>query len=121
MDYSEFIWLVVIGLSAGVISGLIGVGGGIIMIPMLVFILGVSQLTAQGTSIAVMLPPVGIAAALSYQKAGHINWTFALIIGLTFVVGAFIGSKIAFSIDQKILRKIFGIILAYVAFKMIFK
>lgn len=121
MGTTEIIWLIVIGLVAGVFSGLLGIGGGIIMIPMMVFVLGVSQLEAQGISIAVMLPPVGIAAALSYHKNGFVNWKYAIIIGLTFVIGAYLGSLGAFAIDQKILRKIFGVLLLYIAFKLIFK
>ena len=121
MDYSNLIWLIAIGLMAGVTSGLIGLGGGIVIVPMLILLMGFTQLEAQGTSIAAMLPPIGIAAAISYSQEGYINWKYAAIISLTFVLGGYIGSKIAISIDPKIIRRIFGVIMAYVAYKMIFK
>lgn len=121
MDTTNLIWLIIIGLIAGLVSGSIGVGGGIIIVPMLIFILGFSQFEAQGTSIAVMLPPIGFAAALAYSKEGFINWKFAIIISIAFVIGGFFGSKIALSINPKVIQKIFSLLLLYVAFKMFFK
>ncbi|MEN8138019.1 MAG: sulfite exporter TauE/SafE family protein [Bacteroidota bacterium] len=121
MDYMSLIWLIIIGLIAGVVSGLVGVGGGIIIVPMLIFILGFSQFDAQGTSIAAMLPPIGITAVIGYYNEGYINWKYAAIIALTFMIGGYFGSKIALSIDPKIIQKVFGILMAIVAFKMIFK
>jgi len=77
--------LIGIGIITGVMAGMLGIGGAIIMIPALVFFMGFSQQTAQGTSIAVMLPPVGILAAMNYYKAGHVNIKFALILAVCFL------------------------------------
>ena len=121
MDYMSLMWLIVIGLLAGLISGLVGVGGGIVIVPMLIFMIGFSQFEAQGTSIAAMLPPIGITAAFGYYNEGYINWKYAAIIAVTFLIGGYFGSKIALSIDPKIIQKVFGFVLAFVAFKMIFK
>jgi len=119
MDIQNVIILIFIGLSAGLLSGLVGIGGGIIMVPLLIF-LGYNQHQAQGTSLAVLALPVTFIAAYNYQKAGHLDWKIALIIALFFVVGAFFGSKIAINIDQKVLKKIFGIILFILSLKIIF-
>jgi uncharacterized membrane protein YfcA len=119
MTFQTIIILVCIGIVAGVLSGLIGIGGGIIMVPMLL-LLGFTQQQAQGTSLAALLPPVTILAVLNYHKAGFIDWKYAIIISLFFVIGGYFGSKIAINIDQKILKKIFGFILLAIAGKMIF-
>jgi uncharacterized membrane protein YfcA len=109
-----------VGLLSGLLAGFFGVGGAIIVIPALIFILGLSQHEAQGTSLAFMLPPVGILATWNYWKAGHVNWKFALVLALTFVVGAYIGSHYSVNISDKILRKMFGVLLIFVAAKLIF-
>ncbi|WP_396166470.1 sulfite exporter TauE/SafE family protein [Flavobacterium sp.] len=119
MTFQTIIILICIGIVAGVLSGLIGIGGGIIMVPMLL-LLGFTQQQAQGTSLAALLPPVTILAVLNYHKAGFIDWKYAIIISLFFVIGGYFGSKIAINIDQKILKKIFGFILLAIAGKMIF-
>ena len=109
-----------LGLVAGSLSGTIGIGGGIILVPALVLIFEFSQHQAQGTSLAFMLPPVGILATWNYWKAGHVNWKFALILSLTFVVGAYLGSQFSIQISDKMLRRVFGFLLLVVAVKMIF-
>ena len=119
MTLQTIIILICIGLIAGVLSGLIGIGGGIIMVPMLL-LLGFSQQQAQGTSLAALLPPVTILAVLNYHKAGFIDWKYALIISAVFVIGGYFGSKIAIHVNQQTLKKIFGIILLIIAGKMIF-
>ena len=105
MNLSTIFILILIGIMAGILAGLMGVGGGILMVPAMVYFLGLGQHTAQGTSLAVMLPPVGIMACINYYKADALNWKFALIIAITFLVGGYIGSKIAMTIDQSILKK----------------
>lgn len=110
--------LVCIGLAAGMLSGLIGIGGGIIIVPMLLFV-GLTQQQAQGTSLAVMLPPVAFLAVLNYHKAGYIDWKYAIIISVFFVVGSYFGSKIAINVDQRTLKKIFGLVLLIIAGKML--
>lgn len=120
MTTSTIIILVIIGIAAGVFSGLVGVGGGLIMIPMFVILLGLSQHEAQGLSLAVMLPPVTFLAALNYHRAGAIDWKMAMIVSALFIIGGFFGSKIALRIDQHTLRKIFGVVILIAALKMIF-
>ncbi len=120
MNLSTVFILIFIGLAAGLLSGMVGVGGGILMVPALVFFLGLSQHGAQGTSLAVMLPPVGILACMNYYKAGALNWKFALIIGITFVVGGYLGSKVAIGIDERMLKKVFGVVMLLAALKLIF-
>jgi uncharacterized protein len=120
MSVTMIIILIVIGIVTGVMAGMLGIGGAIIMIPALVFILGISQQTAQGTSLAVMLPPVGILAAYNYYKAGHVNIKFAIILAVFFLVGSYFGSKLALTIPQNVLKKIFGILLLLVAARMLF-
>lgn len=120
MSAYQIIILIIIGLLSGLLAGVFGIGGAIIVIPALVFILGLTQHQAQGTSLAFMLPPVGILATWNYWKAGQVNWKFALILSLTFVVGAYLGSQFAINISDKMLRKVFGILLLAVAVKMIF-
>ncbi|MFP2996505.1 sulfite exporter TauE/SafE family protein [Spongiivirga sp. MCCC 1A20706] len=120
MSTQVVVWLIVIGILAGVLSGVVGIGGGIVMVPLLAILLGFTQHEAQGTSLAAMLPPVTILAVLNYYKAGHVNWKYALLISATFIIGGYFGSKIAVDIDQKLLRKVFGGVMLVVAVKMIF-
>jgi uncharacterized protein len=113
-----------IGLAAGMLSGLVGVGGGIIMVPALVFFMHYTQHQAQGTSLAVLTLPVVIVASIYYyyecRKAGTpIDLKVVLLLGGGFLVGGFFGSKIALAIDQNLLKKIFAVILFYTAFKML--
>lgn len=111
--------LLCVGFLAGLLSGLVGVGGGIIIVPALVFFLGMTQHEAQGTSLAVLLLPVGIFAVWNYYKAGCVDVKTTLIIASTFLIGGLVGSRIAISIDQNLIKKIFGYFLAIVAIKMI--
>ncbi len=120
MTYTTIIILVVIGLLAGILSGIVGIGGGLIIIPMLILFLGTSQHVAQGTSLAVMLPPIGFLGALNYYKAGFVEWKFALIIAITFIIGGYFGSKFAIGISPSILKKVFGALLFIAAIRIIF-
>jgi len=123
MTLTTIITLVIIGLLAGVLSGLVGVGGGIIMVPLFVLALGLSQHNAQGLSLAVMLPPVTFFAVYNYHTAGtggNIDWRVALTVSVLFVIGGFLGSKLALKIDQQVLKKIFGVFMLLVALKLIF-
>lgn len=119
MSTSILLILIIIGIVTGIMAGMLGIGGAIIMIPALVFLLGLTQQTAQGTSLAVMLPPIGILAAFNYYKAGQVNIKFALILAAAFIVGSYFGSKFALNIPQPLLKKIFGILLLLVAAKML--
>lgn len=119
MSTSLLLILLAIGLVTGAMAGMLGIGGAIIMIPALVYFLGFSQQMAQGTSLAVMLPPIGIIAAYNYYKAGHVNIKYALILAACFLVGSYFGSKLALNLPQETLRKIFGVLLLLVAAKML--
>ena len=112
--------LLIIGILAGMLSGLIGIGGGIIAIPALVFFLGFSQQMAQGTTLAMMVPPIGLLAAWAYYKEGFVDVRAAAIICVGFIVGSYFGAKYATGIPQDMLRKIFSVILILVAIKMFF-
>jgi len=109
-----------LGIIAGIFSGIIGIGGGIIIVPALVYFFGLSQHTAQGTTLALMVPPIGILAAWSYYKQGYVDLKIAALIALGFLVGGFIGAKISFKISEVMLTKIFGFVMLGVALKLIF-
>jgi uncharacterized protein len=119
MSTSMLLILIVIGIVTGAMAGMLGIGGAIIMIPALVFFMGFSQQMAQGTSLAVMLPPIGILAAYNYYKAGQVNIKFAIILAVAFLIGSYFGSKFALTLPQPLLKKIFGILLLLVAAKML--
>jgi len=109
-------------LLAGFFSGMFGVGGGVVMVPLMVFLLGFTQHEAQGTSLAVLAVPVTFLAAYTYHKTGEnpLNWKYALIIAGCFIVGGVLGSKVALSISESVLKKIFSLLLIVVAIKMFF-
>ncbi len=111
--------LVSIGLFAGLLSGFVGVGGGIIIVPALVFILGLTQHQAQGTSLFVLMLPVVSFAVLNYWKSGNVKWEYGLVIAMTFIVGAFFGSKLSLKISPGLVQLLFGILMAYISFRMI--
>ena len=111
--------LIAIGIITGAMAGMLGIGGAIIMVPALIFFMGFSQQTAQGTSLAVMLPPIGIIAAYNYYKAGQVNIKFAIILAVAFLIGSYFGSKLALNLPQPLLKKIFGVLLLLVAAKML--
>lgn len=120
MSISMLLLLLGIGIITGVMAGMLGIGGAIIMIPALVYFMGFSQQMAQGTSLAVMLPPIGILATYNYYKAGHVDIKFALILAGAFLIGSYFGSKYALTLPQATLKKIFGVLLLLVAAKMLF-
>ena len=109
-----------IGLIGGLFSGLFGIGGGAIMVPALVYLFGLTQHQAQGTCLAILLPPIGILAVLRYYQAGHVNWTIAIFIALGFVFGAYFGADLTQYIPGSHLKKAFGIFLIFLGLKMIF-
>ena len=115
----QIIALLVVGLSAGILSGLLGIGGGIVIVPCLVWILGLSQHMAQGTTLAMMVPPIGLLAAWTYYKNGHVDIRIAVLVGLGFFVGGLIGARFAAGIDDLLLRRLFGLVMLLTAIKMI--
>ena len=110
---------ILLGVVAGIFSGLIGIGGAIIIIPSLVLLFGLSQHTAQGTTLALMVPPIGLLAALAYYKQGFVDLKIAAFICLGFFVGGLLGAKFAIAIPDQLLKKIFGVVLLAVSIKMI--
>jgi uncharacterized membrane protein YfcA len=118
MTIQTVIILVLIGLFAGILSGFVGVGGGIIIVPALVFFLGLTQHQAQGTSLFVLSMPVVIFAVINYWKTDNVNWKFGLIVASTFVVGAYFGSKLSLKLSPGMVKLVFGILLAYVSIRL---
>ena len=120
MNIYTLLALVLIGLITGAVGGMIGIGGGILIIPALVFILGLNQHDATGTSLAMLLPPIGLFAAYNYYKAGHVNINYALILAAAFMIGSYFSSKISINLPANVLKKIFSVVLFLVAIKMFF-
>lgn len=120
LDFQTIVYLILIGVLAGIVSGFIGIGGGIIIVPGLIYLTGLTQIQAQGTSLALMLPPIGILAFMYYYKQGNVDLKVAGIVAVTFIIGGFFGAKLAHKIDQNIVKIIFGVLMLLIAIKMIF-
>ena len=122
MDLQVLFILIIVGLLAGLFSGLFGVGGGVVMVPLLVFALGYTHHQAQGTSLAVLAVPVTFLAAYTYHKTGDtpLNFKYAIVIAICFVLGGYLGTKLAISINETLLKKLFSLLLLIVAIKMFF-
>lgn len=110
---------ILLGLVAGIFSGFMGLGGGIILIPILVYIFGLSQHQAQGTSLAIMVPPITLLAALRYYQSGNVKVAMAIYVAIGFAVGGLVGAHFVQNIPDIVLKKIFGIILLFVALKLV--
>ncbi|MEY4571254.1 MAG: hypothetical protein RLZ10_447 [Bacteroidota bacterium] len=111
--------LIFIGLMAGALSGFVGVGGGIIIVPALVYMLGFSQHEAQGTSLFILSMPVVILATINYWKTGNVNWKFGLVVALAFILGGYIGSKLSLKMSPGLVKFLFGLLMAYMSFRLI--
>ena len=111
MSINELIILIIIGFLAGIVGGSLGLGGGIIIVPALVFIMGFTQHDAQGTSLAVLLFPIGILGVINYAKNDFVNFKFAIVLIIAFVLGSYLPAKT--------LKKIFGIFMLIISIKMI--
>jgi uncharacterized protein len=121
MKYMQTIIIIgIIGLAAGLLSGLLGIGGAIIIIPALVMALGYSQQLAQGTTLVMMVLPVGALAAWQYYQNGYVDMKVALIMALFFFIGGYFGAKFAVHIPQLMLKKAFAVLLILIAAKMLF-
>ena len=112
--------LLLLGLVAGMLSGMVGIGGGIVIVPALVYFIGFSQHSAQGTVLFMFLLPIGIFGVYNYWQAGFVEWKTACIMGITFLIGSFFGSKISIGLDATTVKKIFGIVIFLISLKMIF-
>jgi uncharacterized membrane protein YfcA len=115
--------LLAIGLGIGALSGMVGIGGGVIVIPILMFFFGFSQKQANGTSIAMLLPPIGVFAALSYYRAGHVNISFACLLAGGFALGAYVGAEVVNRsiVSPTTLRILFAVLLIYIAARILFR
>ena len=116
---SNLIWIL-LGLIAGTLSGRFGIGGGIIIIPGLIFLLGLTQHQAQGTTLAIMIPPIGLLAAWRYWQAGNVKIALAGFVCIGFFIGGLIGASLIQGVNELLLKRLFGILLALVAAKMMF-
>ncbi len=112
--------LLLVGLMAGILSGFVGIGGGLVMVPALVWLLGYSQHQAQGTSLGVLILPVVFLAVRNYYKEGMIDLKVVAIIALAFVVGGYFGSKWALALPAETVKKVFGVVMLLAALKLIF-
>ncbi len=109
-----------IGVAAGMMSGLVGIGGGVVVVPALIFLLGFTQQKAQGTTLAMLVPPIGILAAWTYYRQGFVDMKIAGIICLGFLLGGLIGARIATGLPDGTLEKIFAVALLIISLKMFF-
>lgn len=114
------IFIVITGFAAGILGGFFGVGGAVLMIPILVFFLDFSQKLAQGTTLAAMIPPIGLMAAYAYWRAGNVNLKAALLLAAGFFVGGWISGYLVQGVSENILKKAFAVFLVIVAVKMWF-
>lgn len=112
-------YLVLIGLAAGFMGGMVGVGGGIIIVPALVLLMGMTQHMAQGISLTMMLFPVGILGVLNYYKKGYVDFRYAGLIAIGFLLGSFLGSKLSLGLSQEAVKKIFAVVMILVALRML--
>ena len=119
METSTLVTIMIIGVVAGVFSGFVGLGGGMIVVPALVFFLGFSQHSAQGTSLAMMLPPIGILAVYNYHRAGHLDIKVALILAASFIIGSYFGSKYAIALPADTVKKVFGVVIILIGIKFL--
>jgi uncharacterized membrane protein YfcA len=119
MDAETIAIIILIGLAAGILGGMVGVGGGIVIVPALVYFLAFSQHQAQGNSLALMLFPVGILGVINYYKKGYVDFRYAGLLAVGFVVGSYLGSRFSLSLPQLTVKKIFAVVMLLVALKML--
>ncbi len=120
MSASTILLLLVVGLAAGMLSGLVGLGGGVIIVPALVYLMGFSQHQATGTSLGILLLPAGIFAVINYYNKGYIDIKVVLLIFAGFLIGGWLGSRISLNLSQVTLKKVFAVILLLIAGKVLF-
>jgi uncharacterized protein len=120
MDVQTILIIIVIGIAAGMLGGLVGIGGGLIIVPSLVYFIGISQKTAQGTSLGLIMLPVGILGVLQYYKQGHVDFKVVGLLAVGFLLGSFLGSKVALSLPQETVKKTFAVLMIIIAIKILF-
>jgi len=111
--------LLAVGVVAGFLSGLVGIGGGIVIVPVLIYFMSMNQKEAQGTTLFMFLFPIGILGVYNYYKEGQVNYKYALIMAITFIVGSYFGSKTALALDTKMVKQIFGAMIILIGLKML--
>ncbi|MEM9151293.1 MAG: TSUP family transporter [Cyanobacteria bacterium P01_F01_bin.3] len=116
----EILLFLILGLSVGSLSGLIGIGGGVLVTPALIFLFGFSQQQAQGTTLAMLVPPIGILGAWTYYQKGQVNIQAAGLLCLGFVLGGLLGAQLAVGLPDVLLRRIFGVAMVAVGARMLF-
>ena len=117
----EIAIVLTLGLAAGILGGFVGVGGGVLIVPVLVLALGFDQHMAVGTSLGALLPPVGILGAYEYYRHGHLNITYAVLLGVGLLIGAYIGAIYAVKMPASTLRRIFGVFLLITSIRMLYR
>lgn len=120
MTTTVIILLIIIGLVAGMMGGMVGIGGGLVIVPALVYFLAFSQHQAQGTSLGLLVLPVAFMAVINYYKSGYVDFKAVGLLAVGFVVGSYFGSKMALSMPQLTLKRIFAIFMILIALKMLF-
>ena len=120
MSVQTILLLLIVGVMAGMLSGLVGLGGGVIIVPALVYLLGFSQHRATGTSLGILLLPAGIFAVMNYYKKGYIDIKVVVLIFIGFLLGGYLGSKISLNIPEGTLKKVFAVVLLLIAGKVLF-
>ncbi len=120
MNATTILGLLAVGLAAGMLSSMVGIGGGVVIVPCLVIIFAMGQKMAQGTSLAMLLPPIGVLAVINYYKAGYIDFKVSGILCIAFIAGSYFGSKIALNLQESTLKRIFGAFLMILAVKYLF-
>ena len=119
MEIQQLFVLLAVGIIAGFLSGLIGIGGGIVIVPVLIYFFSMSQKTAQGTTLFMFLLPIGVLGVYNYYKAGHVDFKAAAIMAITFVIGSYLGSKAAIEFDTKLVKQIFAVSIIIIGVKML--
>jgi uncharacterized membrane protein YfcA len=119
LTMETIIYVALIGLAAGFLGGMVGIGGGVLIVPALVLIMGLSQHHAQGTSLAMMLFPVGLFAVINYYKKGYVDFKYAGLLAIGFVLGSYLGSKFSLGLNEVIVKRIFAVVMIILAIKLL--
>jgi uncharacterized protein len=120
MTTTVIILLIIIGVAAGMLGGMVGIGGGLVIVPALVYFLAFSQHQAQGTSLGLLMLPVGILGVINYHKNGYVDARAVGLLAIGFIVGSYFGSKWALSLPQLTLKRVFAVFMILIALKMLF-
>jgi hypothetical protein len=120
MTMQTLLFLILIGMAAGFLGGMVGIGGGVLIVPALVLLLGLSQHKAQGISLAMILFPVGIFGVINYYKKGYVDFKYAGLLAVGFLIGSYAGSKFSLSLPQETVKKVFAVVMILLALKLLF-